>query len=327
LNTDELQKIRILLSHSDRDHQLQGEALTSALSEDEFAQLFRNSGFTHHYIGGGSRQAHSISLKYDEWPALQLQQDPLQFVENNLATQFIVEGMFRVHKATVSEMENLTFHGYSNLTNLDFLSDHPSVKWLNCASTSVTNIDGLRGISSLEDLDLSFCPIVDLSAVAAIPRLLFLRLHHNPNLTNASFEGLRGHPKLVEIHTKELKNLTSLSAFADMPRLIKLDLTAAANLTTLDGLKELPKLREVILYSCGSLTNLDALQFCPALQLIDVSTWDTYEPDWDQHFRGQNSLVSIEGILGLKHLKKVKLANQEHIPKAQKIQLREILVR
>lgn len=114
---------------------------------------------------------------------------------------------------------------------------HPSLRKANLTSlrifycSTLTNLDGLSGLTNLRELVLARCS----------------------SLTNV--DGLSGLIKLKKLDLVGSSSLTNLNALRELANLRSLDLYGCSSLTNVDSLSGLTNLTSLDLNDCASLTN------------------------------------------------------------------------
>jgi hypothetical protein len=307
--TDNVQKIRELLSHQDHDFECQGLELMMALDESELTLL--REGCLLRSIHFGKNSLRWIP-EFTGWPGIK---------DNKKVTSAMLEILFRF--STESEkIEHLSIHGFSSVRNVDFLQHLPNLKSFSGTwCKGLTDIQGMSGHTMLEKVELTGSSLLNLKPLADLQRLLYLYLGFS-ELTEKHCAVIKGLPKLVSLEIENLKNLSSLDYICHLPRLIFLNIHDCPNVQNVDGFCELPKLRSVKITRCAGLENVNGLASCLALKEVDLSVMGVWEPDYQQYMRGGHSLVSIEGLMDLPDLDIVNLSNQTLLPESQLQQLR-----
>ena len=180
---------------------------------------------------------------------------------SNQATSGVLQILFRF-LPTAETIEHLSIHGFNRVQNLDFIQYLPNLKSISAAfCESLIDIQGLSGHKKLEKVSLLGSPVVDLSPLREMHRLLSLSLGFS-GVSDNECKMLTGLPKLVELDINNEKNLTSLDFICHLPKLIFLTVSDCNAVTNLDGFRDLPKLRKVLLTGCSQLQNVDGLSSC-----------------------------------------------------------------
>jgi Leucine-rich repeat (LRR) protein len=134
--------------------------------------------------------------------------------------------------------------GGTNVEDVSFLADLPTIDNLNLSGTSVTDLAPLAKLTKLKKLDLLGVPVRDISPLS--------------NLTN------------LETLSLENTNVADVAALARLVNLSALSLagTPVADLSPLAGLVQLKELK---LFFCPNVTHVDALAGLTLLEYLDLS--------------------------------------------------------
>jgi len=184
------------------------------------------------------------------------------------------------------------------LTALAAASAH-TLRTLECAFSRVTTLTPLKGLPSLQHLDLRDCQALqDVSALQNLAALQTLDLRGCDalqdvtglqNLAALQTLDLSWCPALQDVSA--LKNLTSLqtldlrgcdvlqdvSALKNLTALQTLDLSFCRALQDVSALKNLTSLQHLDLRSCDALQDVSALQNLTSLQHLDLSGCDVLQ--------------------------------------------------
>jgi hypothetical protein len=116
---------------------------------------------------------------------------------------------------------------------------------------TLTDLDPLAGLPSLESLDANSCPLTNLDGISDVTTLEMVCVRINTVLQNV--EGLTGLTRLRLLHLTGCKSLTSVEALAGLTNLKTLYLDGCKSLTSVDCLAGLPKLETLTMERCPSL--------------------------------------------------------------------------
>jgi hypothetical protein len=191
----------------------------------------------------------------------------------------------------------LDLTGCTSLTNVDRLKDLENLQQLNLSScTSLTNVDGLKDLENLQQLNLSECmSLTNVDGLKDLKNLQQLNLSGTINLFGTSptnVDALKGLKNLQQLNLFGA-SLTNVDALKDLENLQQLNLSSCTSLTNVDGLKDLKNLQQLNLSTCRSLTSVDGLKDLKNLQQLNLSDC--------------TSLTSVDGLKGLKNLQQLDL--------------------
>lgn len=218
----------------------------------------------------------------------------------------------------------------NSLTDVSGISECTEIKTLHLRDNPIEDLSALQNLDKIEQLDISFTQVSDLSPVVS-DKLKALYMEYS-NLED--FSVLKACPNIEDIRvsnaTKEeiaqlscienLKNFSvyegevdSLEMFLNVPHLQGLELAGCAGLTSLEGIENFPELGflglagtgissfpehfyhdnlEVLELTGTSVTDFKALLRCPKLRNLYVS--EEVEPLASRQL--ENSNIQVEGI-------------------------------
>jgi hypothetical protein len=131
----DIESLRRLITHSDKDHQQQGWNLLESFGREGFEAVFNEMRWTKTIPGPGKRRPHRPY--FCDWL-------PTRFVSSELLSFFLDH-----HSASLPEIRNLDLSGF-NISHLDFLRGMENLWWLNCKScTGLQDIGGIAGTRSV----------------------------------------------------------------------------------------------------------------------------------------------------------------------------------
>lgn len=190
--------------------------------------------------------------------------------------------------------KELNFAG-SSLTNVDGIERLNSIQKIDLSGCRfLHHVDGLSGLDSLEVLNLSGCS--SLRSIVGLRRLNSLEnliLDHCESLN--SVEGLSGLKSLRTLYLNSCKSLKNIDGLRELPALHYLDLRYCLSLENIDGLQGVDSLESIYLSHCKSLRNVDSLKGKFALQNLYLDSC--------------SSLVTVDGLQGLRSLKLLYLSS------------------
>jgi hypothetical protein len=164
----------------------------------------------------------------------------------------------------------LKLGGCSNLPNVDALKGLTALKDLDLSDCKkLQNVDGLKGLTALQNLNLSACAnLQNVDALKGLTALQDLNLSACANLPNV--DALKGLTALYNLKLSACANLHNVDALNGLTALYNLNLSACANLQNVDGLKGL-KLSSLDVRYCWNLSieSLDALEMARPRTLIN----------------------------------------------------------
>ena len=144
----------------------------------------------------------------------------------------------------------------------------------NC--TQLRDLSALSSCVNLGELNMSDCPVSDLSFLAGCRSLKWLRLHNMDTLR--SFSGLEDHGTLRQISTWNLRNLTDISALSGCTALESLTMYECFALRDLTPVTKLPKLRDLQLYGA----DVNDVDFLWDIQSKEYFSFGIAEvPNWE----------------------------------------------
>lgn len=186
------------------------------------------------------------------------------------------------------------------------------LKVLNLKSNQISKIEGMEGLSALEELDLSSNQISKIEGLANLPALKRLNLISNQiskieGLESLStlerlylsanriskIEGLQSLPALVTL-TLDFNQISKIENLQGLPALKRLSL-ATNQINKIEGLQDLPVLQELYL-SSNHITKIEGLQSLPALNWLDLD---------------YNQIEDIEGLQDLVFLRTLNLSSNQ----------------
>jgi len=134
--------------------------------------------------------------------------------------------------------------------------------------TALENLDGLKGLTGLQRLDLSDCPALqNLDGLKGLPGLQRLDLSHCHALQNVDvLKGLTGLQTLYLVSCAALQNVDGLKGLTSLQKLY----VSSAALHNVDVLKGLTGLQELNLIGCRALQNVDDLKGLTGLHTLDL---------------------------------------------------------
>ncbi|MEZ6139473.1 MAG: leucine-rich repeat domain-containing protein [Zavarzinella sp.] len=179
-------------------------------------------------------------------------------------------------------------HGLKGLTSLQTLdlSRRDRDQFLNGPPffMSLQNVDDLKGLTSLQTLDLSGCAsLQNVDGLNGLTSLTTLDLSGCASLQNV--DGLNGLTSLQTLDLRDCESLRNVDGLKELTSLRTLDLSDCRSLQNVDGLKELTSLRTLDLSDCRSLQNVDGLEKFTSLTQLEL--------------RGCSKLQNVEGFRGL----------------------------
>jgi len=170
----------------------------------------------------------------------------------------------------------------TSVSDLSGLSGLSSLRILNLTQTSVSDLSGLSGLSSLQYLDLTQTSVSDLSGLSGLSSLQSLDL----NQTSVSdLSGLSGLSSLRILHLNQT-SVSDLSGLSGLSSLQYLDLTQTS-VSDLSGLSGLSSLR-ILHLNQTSVSDLSGLSGLSSLQYLNLN---------------QTSVSDVRGLSGLSSLR------------------------
>jgi len=196
--------------------------------------------------------------------------------------------VFRDHSVPDKPVIRVLFNIWTTNAALGPLRELPRLRIVSLSRCgALTNVDGLQGLTGLQELDLRDCDA----------------------LTNV--DGLRGCIGLQKLDLSDCDVLTNVDGLKGATRLQKLNLWSCDALTNVDGLRGCTALRDLRLDHCDALTNVDGLQGLTGLQTLDLD--------------GCDALANIDGLQGCTGLQKLELSKCDAVSQADRDKLRASL--
>jgi Leucine-rich repeat (LRR) protein len=160
------------------------------------------------------------------------------------------------------------------LQNFDVLANalrrvNPNQLSISVGCEALQNVDGLKGLTALEWLDLMTCTALqNVDGLKSLPSLRRFDIHGAKTLQN--LDGIKGLKTLDWLTLNGCTALQNVDALQDLTSLRTLELYGCTALKNVDGLKKLKSLQALDLTSCFELRNLDALKGLTALTELKI---------------------------------------------------------
>ena len=149
--------------------------------------------------------------------------------------------------SNASALSGVHLRGMERLTSLQGIGSKVTLGSVDIDDCfQLRDLSALSSCVNLDELNMSDCPVSDLSFLAGCRSLKWLRLHNMDTLR--SFSGLEDHGTLRQISTWNLRNLTDISALSGCTALESLRMHESFALRDLTPVTKLPKLRDLQLY-------------------------------------------------------------------------------
>ena len=156
-----------------------------------------------------------------------------------------------------------------NIISVPDLSELTTLISLELSNCPLSDVSNVARLTNLKTLDLSWCAALsDLSALGTMTALSALKLSDCGALSDVS--GLAGMNNLVSLDLSWCTALTDTSGLLDMTSLTSLDLSGCDNLTDISGLLDMTSLTSLNLFGCDNLTDLSALESLSGLTRLDI---------------------------------------------------------
>lgn len=192
------------------------------------------------------------------------------------ANQQLVVAEQRVADVISAGTNSVTLDGLTELRKLPpNIGDVPNLRYLNARDTSLSDLSGLEGNTTLEQLDVNMTRVSDLSPLEGLPNL-----------------------KLVYLHDTWVSDISPLTT---LPALERLDI-GKTQIETLLPVTEIENLTWLNLYKShaldGSGGHFAALQERPFLELTGGSAFrQNYQPGWQ--YNAMQRLSRLREIFGI----------------------------
>jgi hypothetical protein len=134
----------------------------------------------------------------------------------------------------------------------------------------LTNVDGLKGLTSLRSLNLGYCrALTSVKGIEQLTSLHYLDLAMCSSLPNLS--DLHGLTSLRELRLASCDGLTDVNGLGKLSALEILIFRDNGNLRDINGLAGLNSLKQLELFGCKLVTDISVLIKLRSLQTLDLS--------------------------------------------------------
>ena len=208
------------------------------------------------YTGAESRWARwwkAVRVDWRYWPVL-------------FESAGVHEGWIRDSHTSANLPELQNFDAVANALR----RVNPKNLSISVGCNALQNVDGLKGLTALEWLELNECTVLrNVDGLKGLPSLRRLDILGAKALQN--LDGIKGLKTLDWLTLNGCTALQNVDALQDLTALRTIELYGCTALKNVDGLKKLKSLQELDLTSCFELQNIDVLKGLTAL--TDLKLW------------------------------------------------------